>query len=101
MSYPKRPPATKTDTASVQQKQQKRDQLKNLIVTKLKNKYASQNPPADFEDTIRREVDYLLTHEQPTEANLLKLDKKLQKMLLNPEEAPKETRELSSRQSAP
>ncbi len=80
MSYPKQHP-TKGKTTHDQVKFHKREQLKNIIINKFRGKFGVRAEVDQADAIIKREVDTLLATEQPTEANLVKLDKKLSKML--------------------
>eukprot|EP00347_Sterkiella_histriomuscorum_P009483 403341038 len=83
MSYPKRHPAVQASTDRDVKQTQRKEQLKNLLITKFRGKYGVNAPSENdqIDVTIRNEVETFLMTEQMTEQNLVKLDKKLTEML--------------------
>ena len=82
MSYPKRHPVICKQDEKAIRLSQKKEQLKGILINKLRGKYsinADANPEVD--QAIRQEVEMFLHTETMSEANLLRLDKKLQKQL--------------------
>ena len=78
MSYPKRPIGESARmNERMQQKNNKREQLKNIIINKFRSKYNVQAEVDDFDNVIKRNVNDFIENEQMSEANLAKLDKKL------------------------
>jgi hypothetical protein len=76
MSYPKKGPVLNTGT---QMGKERREQLKNMLITKFKLKYCSRRDE-EGELFITREVSQFLTEKTLTEANLKRLDEKLYKI---------------------
>lgn len=79
MSYPKKHPVSLKDSERDSKFSQRRDQLKNLLVTKFRGKFGVTGATDTdwIDNTIRAEVETFLNNEQMTEANLIKLDRKL------------------------
>lgn len=59
----------------------KRDQVKNLLINKFRNKIGVQPDGGELDQLIRKEVTEFLEHERATEANLIKLDKRLARIM--------------------
>jgi hypothetical protein len=76
MSYPKRPVA---DVKSQRQHEisQKKEQVKNLLINKFRNKIGVAPDGGELDSLVKNEVTSFLIAEQATEANLIKLDKRL------------------------
>ena len=76
MSYPKKHPLQVSPDQRIHQKNQKKEQLKHILINKFRTKYG---PKADAEDIyrlIKSQVEYLVYSEgQMTESNLKQLDK--------------------------
>lgn len=76
--YPKKVESVSLKDKRENEKIQRREQLKNLIVNKFKSKYAYSSADIEArENYILREVDSLMQNQQWNEKNLVELDKKL------------------------
>ena len=72
----------KSEVDRVQMKQQKRDQLQSLIVNKFRNKYSVNGvEEIQIDKLIKEEVHALLAQGSTYEANLQKVDKKLEGLI--------------------
>lgn len=60
MSYPKKPPAQEKETERATKLNQKRDQIKNLLVNKFRGKFNIVAEADDFDNTIKQEVENFL-----------------------------------------
>jgi len=78
MSYPKRALGSQEKQALRQQEiNNKKDQVKNLLINKFRNKIGVVPDGGPLDLLVKNEVGAFLAVEQPTEANLIKLDKRL------------------------
>lgn len=84
MSYPKQHPSktmNMSDTRS-QIKTQKRDQVKQMLVNKFRNKYnAKSSKIDDYELIIREEVESMMANTNLLEADLVNADKQIRARL--------------------
>lgn len=77
MSYPKKHPALQQQSERDSKTQQRRDQMKTLLINKFRGKYNVTAENEKVDRVIKAEVEKFLDTEQMTETNLVKLDKKL------------------------
>ena len=108
MSYPKKTQqanktATKTSAAVTDKsaaQAKKRDQLRSLLVSKFKTKYASELKSGNLESIVTHEIDAFLAQGNLTEPNLMKLDQKIAetvKAITKPKAVPKKEQPADSK----
>jgi hypothetical protein len=81
MSYPKKHPAASKDTDRETKNSVRREQMKNLLITKFRGKFNVTGGQEYTDRLIRSEVETFLNNDQMTEQNLIKLDKKLSELV--------------------
>jgi hypothetical protein len=67
MSYPKRHPVVAKESERDTKTQQRREQMKNLLVTKFRGKFGVSGENSEVDAIIREEVEVFLNNEQMSE----------------------------------
>ena len=82
MSYPKKPQIGGVKESERDLKTtQRKEQMKNLLITKFRGKYIGSTQDDYADRVIREQVETFLINEQMTEQNLVKLDQRLNDLL--------------------
>ncbi len=78
MSYPKRHPKDASPDLQALKKQQKRDQLKQILINKFRGKYNIKADIDDLDRYLKDEVEAIIASNNMSETALVDLDKRLQ-----------------------